>query len=231
MLWWTGIVNSYVIFWITEGYSFIHSFIHYEDLYSAPSRLLLRSAPDPSTAEKDSFEARIERFRVDSGMQAQHQRKPVPERGANHWEGAILLSSCAGKRDHEHAPLSRAERATTRSTQGRAAEVAKIGRGEAQQGPPDQSDDPIRDPLLEGEPVKHIQHITWDVAKSGNASAKACGRTQDPVQAPQPTSWEANIEWATVIKSGCDERVDECSGGVWSKWASNSAELAQLIVW
>ena len=44
------------------------SLIHYEVLYSAPSRLLLRSAPDPSTAEKDSFEASIERFRVDSGM-------------------------------------------------------------------------------------------------------------------------------------------------------------------
>ena len=46
--------------------------------------LLLGSAPDPSTAEKDSFEARIERFRVDSGMQSQRQREPVPERGANH---------------------------------------------------------------------------------------------------------------------------------------------------
>src|SRR5688572_10775999 len=61
-----------------------NSFIHYEVLYSAPSRLLLRSAPDPSTAEKDSFEASIERFRVDFWMQAQRQRKPVPEEGANH---------------------------------------------------------------------------------------------------------------------------------------------------
>src|SRR6218665_1083831 len=32
------------------------SFIHYGDLYSAPSRLLLRSAPDPCTAKKKSFE-------------------------------------------------------------------------------------------------------------------------------------------------------------------------------
>ena len=56
----------------------------YEVLYSTPSRLLLRSAPDPSTAEKDSFEASIDRFRVDSGMQAQRQREPVPEGGANH---------------------------------------------------------------------------------------------------------------------------------------------------
>src|SRR6218665_2045293 len=35
---------------------FIHSFIHYGDLNSAPSRLLLRSAPDPCTAKEKSFE-------------------------------------------------------------------------------------------------------------------------------------------------------------------------------
>src|SRR6218665_3036119 len=38
----------------------LHSFIHYGDLYSAPSRLLLRSAPDPCTAKKKSFETRVE---------------------------------------------------------------------------------------------------------------------------------------------------------------------------
>src|SRR6218665_2763915 len=38
----------------------INSFIHYGDLYSAPSRLLLRSAPDPCTAKKKSFETRVE---------------------------------------------------------------------------------------------------------------------------------------------------------------------------
>src|SRR6218665_1241434 len=42
------------------GKAFIHSFIHYGDLYSAPSRLLLRSAPDPCTAKKKSFETRVE---------------------------------------------------------------------------------------------------------------------------------------------------------------------------
>ena len=41
----------------------IHSFIHYEDLYSASSRLLLRSAPDPCTAKKKSVEARVEYVR------------------------------------------------------------------------------------------------------------------------------------------------------------------------
>ena len=44
-----------------DGVSFIHSFsrafIHYEDVYSTPSRWLpvLGSAPDSSTAIKDSF--------------------------------------------------------------------------------------------------------------------------------------------------------------------------------
>src|SRR6218665_1699114 len=33
--------------------------MHYGDLYSAPSMLLLRSVPDPCTAEKKSFEARV----------------------------------------------------------------------------------------------------------------------------------------------------------------------------
>ena len=36
-------------------HSFIHSFIHFEHFYSAPSRRLLRSAPDSSTAKKESF--------------------------------------------------------------------------------------------------------------------------------------------------------------------------------
>src|SRR6218665_3364602 len=39
---------------------YFHSFIHYGDLYSAPSRLLLRSDPDPCTAKKKSFETRVE---------------------------------------------------------------------------------------------------------------------------------------------------------------------------
>ena len=47
--------------------NYIHSFIHYSFMtcapvrckYSAPSRLLLRSAPDPCTAKEKSFEARV----------------------------------------------------------------------------------------------------------------------------------------------------------------------------
>src|SRR6218665_2315840 len=48
----------------------IHSFIHYGDLYSAPSRLLLRSAPDPCTAKKKSFETRVECVRKNPGKQS-----------------------------------------------------------------------------------------------------------------------------------------------------------------
>jgi len=54
------------------GESFInyfHSFIHYGDLYSAPSRLLLRSAPNPCAAKKKSFEARVECARKNPGDQ------------------------------------------------------------------------------------------------------------------------------------------------------------------
>src|SRR6218665_301274 len=38
----------------------LYSFIHYGDLYSASSRLLLRSATDPCTVKKMSFEAGVE---------------------------------------------------------------------------------------------------------------------------------------------------------------------------
>src|SRR6218665_2356333 len=49
----------------------IHSFIiHYGDLYSAPSRLLLRSAPDPCTAKEKSFDARVKCVRKNPGEQS-----------------------------------------------------------------------------------------------------------------------------------------------------------------
>src|SRR6218665_614708 len=57
-----------------------HSFIHYGDLYSAPSRLL-RSAPDPCTAKEKSFEARVVCVRKNPGEQSLRQRKPILHRG------------------------------------------------------------------------------------------------------------------------------------------------------
>ena len=39
-------------------YSFIHSFIHIEHLYSASSRKLLRSAPKTSTVKQSSLKVR-----------------------------------------------------------------------------------------------------------------------------------------------------------------------------
>src|SRR6218665_3853333 len=42
-------------------YSFIHSFIHTDHLYSASSRELLRGAPDSSTAKKSSLKLRKQR--------------------------------------------------------------------------------------------------------------------------------------------------------------------------
>src|SRR6218665_2449389 len=72
----------------------IHSFIHYGDLYSTSSRLLLRSAPDPCTAKKKSFEAGVECVRKNPGEQSLHQRKPIPHRGANHRECTGL--GCGG---------------------------------------------------------------------------------------------------------------------------------------
>src|SRR6218665_2253706 len=80
---------------------FIHSFIHYRDLYSAPSRLLLRSAPDPCAAKKKSFETRVECVRKNPGKQSLRQRKPIPHRGTNHRECTGLGCGCTSKRNKE----------------------------------------------------------------------------------------------------------------------------------
>src|SRR6218665_1466412 len=79
----------------------LYSFIHYGDLYSAPSRLLLRSAPDPCTTKKKSFETRVECVRKNPGEQSLRQRKPIPHRGTNHRECTGLGCGCTSKRNKE----------------------------------------------------------------------------------------------------------------------------------
>src|SRR6218665_191655 len=86
---------------IAKTQAFIHSFIHYRDLYSASSRLLLRSAPNPCTAKKKSFEAGVECVRKKHGEQSLRQRKPIPHRGANHRECTGLGCGCTSKRNKE----------------------------------------------------------------------------------------------------------------------------------
>src|SRR6218665_1261228 len=76
-------------------------FIHYGYLYSAPSRLLLRSAPDPCTAKMKSFETRVECVRKKPGEQSLQQRKPIPHRGTNHRECTGLGCGCTSKRNKE----------------------------------------------------------------------------------------------------------------------------------
>src|SRR6218665_405776 len=79
----------------------IDSFIHYGDLYSAPSRLLHRSAPDPCTAKEKSFEARVKCVRKNPVEQSLRQRKPIPHRGANHRECTGLGCGGTSKRNKE----------------------------------------------------------------------------------------------------------------------------------
>src|SRR6218665_3992435 len=86
---------------IIPGRNFIHLFIHYGDLYSASSRLLLRSAPYPCTAKKKSFEARVECVRKNPGKQSLRQRKPIPHRWTNHRECTSLGCGCTSKRNKE----------------------------------------------------------------------------------------------------------------------------------
>ena len=49
-------VTSTACVWLYD----VHSFIYYWDLYSATSRLLLRSAPNPYMTKTNSFQARVE---------------------------------------------------------------------------------------------------------------------------------------------------------------------------
>jgi len=84
------------------------SFILYGDLYSTPSRLLLRSAPDPCTAKKKSFETRVECVRKNPGEQSLRQRKPIPHSGANHQECMGLGCGGTSKRNKvTSVPMSR----------------------------------------------------------------------------------------------------------------------------
>src|SRR6218665_881719 len=71
---------------VLPSWVYVRTFIHYENLYSAPSKLLPRSAPDPRTAKEKSFEARVKCVRKNPGEQSLRQRKPIPHRGANHRE-------------------------------------------------------------------------------------------------------------------------------------------------
>ena len=55
-------LSSFMSGWISPSQRLVlvYSFIHYWDLYSASSRLLLRSASDLCMAKKNSFQARVE---------------------------------------------------------------------------------------------------------------------------------------------------------------------------
>src|SRR6218665_2087148 len=56
VLWMIRTQNTFkTIVFRSSTYSFIHSFIHTEHLYSASSRELLRGAPDSSTSKKSSL--------------------------------------------------------------------------------------------------------------------------------------------------------------------------------
>src|SRR5688572_15848185 len=100
------------------------------------------------------------------------------------------------------------------TTKDRATELANIGRREAHYVAPDWSSCPIRNPELRGEPVAIVAHVSRDMAKFGYTADRAGTRTQDPIQALQPTSREANVKRATVIKSCCDEGMDEAAEAV-----------------
>src|SRR5688572_4725463 len=77
-------------------YAFIHSFIN---LYSAPSRGLVRGASDSSTAKNYRFEFNKECFSKSPREQAYLPWEPVPDHWAHHGKGSILHSCSSCKWD------------------------------------------------------------------------------------------------------------------------------------
>src|SRR6218665_3745379 len=199
--------------------TFIHS-IHYRDLYSAPSRLLLRSAPDPCTAKKKSFEARVECARKNPGEQSLRQRKLIPHRGANHQEctGLGCGGTCTSKRTKSN--LCSDEGSELRPLVPGWESKDLGGRPEQDPDtPPDHGTNTEYDPLLEAQPVEYIKHVGRYVSSSRNASYEARDSADTPLEAAQTHSRETNVECGAVIKPICDKSVDKSSSSSGSERA------------
>src|SRR6218665_178368 len=77
--------NDHVVF-----YSFVHSFIHSGDLYSASSRLLLRGAPSPVTAKEERLEGNIKFGRAGHQQRTQLNREIIPCQWAHNRKGPVM---------------------------------------------------------------------------------------------------------------------------------------------
>src|SRR6218665_1205611 len=73
-----------------RSHIFIHLFIHFGYLCSAPSRNLFRGALSPATAKEKCV-----------GLQEQCKREFIPSGGANHRESLMLFKSRTGPRNQE----------------------------------------------------------------------------------------------------------------------------------
>ena len=57
--------------------------------------------------------------------------------------------------------------------------------------------------------MQDIPHVITDMAESWDAANKACRRSHDPNQAPNPSRRKTHIEGAAIIKAGNNKRVDK----------------------
>ena len=62
------------------------------NLYSAPSRKLLRGAPSRGPGKKEGLKETIKRARKITWKRAQFERKAIPDRGTSRREGPILFN-------------------------------------------------------------------------------------------------------------------------------------------
>src|SRR6218665_1673661 len=100
----------------------------YINLYSAPSRQLLRGAPSPGSAKQESLEEFIKRTGKVMQERTKFRGKIIPNRGTHNRESPFLSGGSASTW-HQKVPLGgRAERSATRAGRRQVEELQKIRR-------------------------------------------------------------------------------------------------------
>jgi len=172
-----------------------------ENLYSAPSRSLLRGAPDVGQMEKNSLEKVVE-LRIGTVWEVPykyllevHSRlldQPQKRTG--------LHCRKAGEWDHQIA-MDRELQCTTACTR---RELVQIGGRPARQAPPHQGCDSVWDVLCEWKPMQYIPQILGYVVKLFEPANKSCRSPVDPPQLLQQR-WNCNSEASSLCfnQSAC----------------------------
>lgn len=143
----------------------VHSFFHSRNLYSAPSRYLLRSAPGSSTAKNRDSSNLWNVGRLFQDSKCSSSWSPFKVQGHNNRKGLTLS-------DREEPALgiispTSSWGATSLDSHEVRYRPTEVGRSTVENAVPDQRNNPIRDKLRDGKPMQYITHggtnrDTWD---------------------------------------------------------------------